>query len=76
MRNKRLRHKIKMRKFKKRLRVYELDRMPREFPANTNAFRTTSCPCNCWMCKGESYKRTQKHKKVMTDFLDELKQTA
>lgn len=78
MRNKKLRQEIKVRKYNRRLKLYGYDKLPPNILAasNSNTLRTTSNPCNCWMCKGESYKRAVKYKSTLHNLLTEIKQTA
>lgn len=52
--NKGLRQEIKLRKYKRRLKLYKLD--------SCNALRTTSKPCSCFICKGDRFDRKLKHK--------------
>lgn len=52
--NKARRFELKILKYKKRLKIYNLE--------NCNSLRTTSKPCSCFLCSGDKYKRKIKHK--------------
>lgn len=69
MKNKGWRQEVKMRHFKRRLKMYGYDQLPEGLPANSNPFRTTGKPCSCWMCRGESYSRKIKHKQALVPLL-------
>lgn len=57
--NKRERFRIKMLKYKKRLKLRGLT----EKDGNVHSFRSHGTPCSCWLCKGERFSRKIKHKK-------------
>ncbi len=67
MKNKAHRQEVKMRKYKRRLVLYGYTKLPAEIleKSNLNSLRTTSNPCNCFMCKGESYSRKEKYKQPL-----------
>jgi hypothetical protein len=56
--NKARRHELKMLKFKKRLKKYNLLDTNPTMPIRINCFRTTGKPCSCWLCSPTSYKET------------------
>ncbi len=62
--NKRERFRIKMLKYKKRLKVLGLN----EKEGNYYSYRSHGRPCSCWLCKGERFSRKIKHKKGHNSF--------
>ena len=52
-RNKGERHRIKMLKYKKRLRIYGLK--------ECHSLRTSGKPCSCFMCSPEKYSKKERN---------------
>ena len=52
--NKGRRQELKMLKYKKRLKRLGLENKPGKY----YAFRNHSCPCSCYACSNEKYKRS------------------
>ncbi len=58
--NKRERFRIKMLKYKKRLKVLGINEVEYE---NLYAYRSHGKPCSCFLCRSGKHKRKIKHKK-------------
>ncbi len=65
MKNKGLRQEVKMRYFKRRLKIYQYDKIREVVAVNSNVLRTTGKPCSCPMCRGERYSGKTKHKQPL-----------
>ncbi len=59
--NKRARFRIKMLKYKKRVRTLGLD----EREGNFYAYRSHGKPCSCFVCSSEKFSRKIKHKNTI-----------
>ena len=59
--NKLERTNLKLKKFKRRLKMYNLWEKGKGLLKH-HEFRNSSKPCSCWMCRNEKFSRKIKHK--------------